>query len=83
MISLTCLVSGFVGTTFFTKIPARQLVLNGIFIYASTEVASDVIITSSIFYGLYKSKTGWASTDQVVTRLMKMLVETQTPPAVL
>ena len=79
---MTCLVSGFIGTAFFTSIPARQLVLNCILIYASTEVASDVIITSSIFYGLWKSKTGWAHTDKVISHLM-LLVETQTPPAIL
>lgn len=81
--SLACLVSGLVGTAFFTTIPARKLVLNCILIYSSTEVVSDIIVTGSIYYGLSRSKTGWTNTDQVITRLMKIMVETQTPPSIL
>ena len=62
-------------------VPLPRLALNGILIYSSAEVVSDIIITSCLFYGLMKSKSGWAHTDRLVKRLMRLMLETQTPPA--
>ena len=50
---------------------------------AVTSVAADIIISTCLFHGLLKSKTGWSKTDQVVKRLLWLLLETQTPPALM
>ena len=55
----------------------------GVMVYSSTEVTSDIIITGMLFWGLRNSKSGWEQTDRIVGRLMRLMMETQTPPAVL
>lgn len=46
------------------------------------EVITDIIITGALFTGLRKRKTGWAHTDQLLTRIMAITIETQLPPLV-
>ena len=79
--SIACIVGGVLGTKGAYTIPLPRLALDGILIYSSAEVVSDIIITSCLFYGLMKSKSGWAHTDRLVKRLMRLMLETQTPPA--
>jgi hypothetical protein len=56
---------------------------NGGYIYAACMLASDMLITVMMFRGLAKSKSGWAHTDQVVSKWMRLILETQTPPTVM
>ena len=77
------LISGIICTYAWTTIPASKLTDDMIAVMGSTEVASDVILTGSLAYGLYTSKTGWESTDRVVSSLMRICLETQTPPAIM
>ena len=80
--SLVCLVGGIAHTVLADRIPLSKISLDLIVIYSAFEVASDVIITGSLFYGLLKRKTGWMHTDRLITRLTRLMMETQTPPAV-
>ena len=78
---LACLVGGCVGTALFTSIPADPSVLNCVLVYASAEMVSDVIITGSIFWGLWKSKTGFEGTDRILRSLIRNSIEAGAPPA--
>ena len=69
------------GTAGATRLPLPRMALDGVLVYSSTEVASDIIITSSLFYGLLKKKSGWDHTDRLIKRLIRLMLETQTPPA--
>ena len=60
-----------------------EMATNGGLIYAASMVASDLLITVMMFKGLANSKSGWAHTDWVVSRLMRLIVETQTPPTIM
>nr|XP_019044199.1 hypothetical protein I302_07481 [Kwoniella bestiolae CBS 10118]OCF23129.1 hypothetical protein I302_07481 [Kwoniella bestiolae CBS 10118] len=42
-----------------------------------------LLITCSIMWGLWKSKTGWKQTDRTITRLIRVMIETQIPPTLL
>jgi hypothetical protein len=42
----------------------------------AVEIASDVIVTSTIAYCLWKSRTGWSGTDKLIGRLLRYV----TPP---
>lgn len=56
---------------------------------------ADLIITMAILYGLITSRTGWVHTDrvsivettgadeQIITRLMRLTLESQLPPLIL
>ncbi|WWC70836.1 uncharacterized protein I206_104788 [Kwoniella pini CBS 10737] len=46
-------------------------------------LATDSIITISIAWGLYRSRTGWSKTDALVKRLMIITLETQLGPTIL
>ncbi|WWC62660.1 uncharacterized protein I303_105257 [Kwoniella dejecticola CBS 10117] len=46
-------------------------------------LATDGIITLSIAWGLYKSRTGWSNTDALVKRLLIITLETQLGPTIL
>jgi hypothetical protein len=37
----------------------------------AVEIASDVIVTSTIAYCLWKSRTGWSGTDKLIGRLLR------------
>lgn len=43
-------------------------------VWLSSIMTADLIITVSILYGLIRSKTGWAHTDKIVTKLIRMTV---------
>jgi hypothetical protein len=43
-------------------------------VWLSSIMTADLIITVSILYGLLRSKTGWAHTDKIVTKLIRMTV---------
>nr|XP_019044200.1 hypothetical protein I302_07482 [Kwoniella bestiolae CBS 10118]OCF23130.1 hypothetical protein I302_07482 [Kwoniella bestiolae CBS 10118] len=51
--------------------------------WLSGALGADVLITASIMWGLWKSKTGWKETDKTVKRLIRVMVETQLPPTIL
>ncbi|KAK4687452.1 hypothetical protein P7C73_g2658, partial [Tremellales sp. Uapishka_1] len=58
-------------------------VANVLYVWFASLVSIDVIITVSVGYGLYKSRTGWSSTDQMISKLMLLSVETQLPPTII
>ncbi|WWC65996.1 uncharacterized protein I303_108618 [Kwoniella dejecticola CBS 10117] len=43
-------------------------------------ISADLIITSSIMYGLYHSRSGLEHTDRLVKKLMRVSLEAQVPP---
>ncbi|KAL7419943.1 hypothetical protein Q5752_005862 [Cryptotrichosporon argae] len=43
----------------------------------------DVIITVSLAVSLYRARTGWASTDRTLRRMIVLLAETQLTPTIL
>ncbi|WVQ95932.1 hypothetical protein IAU59_003031 [Kwoniella sp. CBS 9459] len=45
-------------------------------------ISADLIITSSIMYGLYHSRSGLEHTDKLVRKLMRVSLEAQVPPTV-
>ncbi|WWC91637.1 uncharacterized protein L201_006583 [Kwoniella dendrophila CBS 6074] len=49
----------------------------------SGALAADIIITGSIMWGLSKSRTGWMETDKMITKLIRIGIETQLPPTLL
>ncbi|ORX39034.1 hypothetical protein BD324DRAFT_679539 [Kockovaella imperatae] len=52
-------------------------------IWLSSIMSADIIITISILFGLWRSKTGWSHTDRVITRLIRMTLESQVPPTII
>jgi hypothetical protein len=40
----------------------------------AVEIASDVIVTSTIAYCLWKSRTGWSGTDKLIGRLLRYAI---------
>ncbi|KAK6909524.1 hypothetical protein I203_103544 [Kwoniella mangroviensis CBS 8507] len=46
-------------------------------------LSADLMITTSIMWSLMKSKTGWKDTDDTISRLIRVMVETQLPPTLL
>lgn len=44
---------------------------------------ADTIITTTILYGLLMVRTGWAHTDKVITRLVRLTFESQLPPSII
>ncbi|KAK1922537.1 hypothetical protein DB88DRAFT_495467 [Papiliotrema laurentii] len=51
--------------------------------WTATTTAADVLIAASILRGLLKSKSGWAHTDKLITRLVRLTFEAQLPPTCL
>ncbi|KAI9636664.1 uncharacterized protein MKK02DRAFT_45370 [Dioszegia hungarica] len=49
-------------------------------LWLTSIVCADLIITISIIYGLIKSKTGWAHTHKILSKLVRMTIEGQVPP---
>ena len=68
------------GTVYGTSLPMPPMTVKSGFIYASCMLASDALTTAMMFWGLSKSKSGWAHTDKVIDRLMRLVIETQSPP---
>ncbi|WWC61593.1 uncharacterized protein I303_104177 [Kwoniella dejecticola CBS 10117] len=52
-------------------------------VWQGLSLASDTLITSSLAYGLWKSKTGWSATDDLIKKLMLITIETQLGPTIL
>lgn len=46
-------------------------------------MGADLIITFSILWGLYRTRTGWHHNDKVIYRLIRMTLEAQAPPLLL
>ncbi|WWC92686.1 uncharacterized protein L201_007645 [Kwoniella dendrophila CBS 6074] len=83
----TCLcgsVTGSVGYAFITRTRTMNdfdTKANAFFyLWPGACISADLIITSTIMYGLYKSKSGITQTDRLVKRLMKISLESQIPP---
>ncbi|WRT67854.1 uncharacterized protein IL334_004828 [Kwoniella shivajii] len=51
--------------------------------WQSLTLATDSIITASIGWGLYRSRTGWSHTDDLVKRVTLITLETQLGPTLL
>ncbi|KAL1406030.1 hypothetical protein Q8F55_007713 [Vanrija albida] len=43
-------------------------------------MGADLVITVSILWGLWRTRTGWDHSDKVIARLARMTLEAQTPP---
>ena len=69
-------------TALTDKIPISRLALHFVIVSSVSEVAADVLITGSLFYGLLRQKSEWAQTDRLVKRIMRLIMETQTSPAI-
>ncbi|KAK4687453.1 hypothetical protein P7C73_g2659, partial [Tremellales sp. Uapishka_1] len=54
-----------------------------LFVWFSAIMTIDIAITASIGWGLWKSRTGWSQTDQMIGKLMMVSVETQLPPTLI
>lgn len=52
-------------------------------VWLAAVLLCDLLITSSIMFGLFRSKTGWSKTDQLVNKLLRLCVESQLPPAIM
>lgn len=46
-------------------------------------MVANVILTVTILWGLLQSRTGWAQTDKVIFRLVRMTVEAQLLPTII
>nr|XP_019009759.1 uncharacterized protein I206_05319 [Kwoniella pini CBS 10737]OCF48540.1 hypothetical protein I206_05319 [Kwoniella pini CBS 10737] len=51
--------------------------------WTATTTAADVLIAICILWGLLQSKSGWAHTDKLITRLIRLTFEAQLPPTFL
>ncbi|TYJ54085.1 hypothetical protein B9479_005271 [Cryptococcus floricola] len=51
--------------------------------WTAVTTGADVIIAGCILTGLIRSKTGWAHTDKLVSKLVRMTFEAQLPPTFL
>jgi hypothetical protein len=40
-------------------------------IQLAVEIVSDIVVTGSIAYRLWRSRTGWKGTDRIITRLIR------------
>ncbi|WVR07964.1 hypothetical protein IAU60_005007 [Kwoniella sp. DSM 27419] len=86
VLCLCCSVTGSVGYTFTT----RHLTIDTFdsqakiffYLWPGACVTADLIITFSIIYGLWNSRTGIKHTDRIVMRLMRMSLEAQVPPTI-
>ncbi|KAI9639679.1 uncharacterized protein MKK02DRAFT_40000 [Dioszegia hungarica] len=51
----------------------------GLYLWLASALFIDILITSCISYALYKHKTGWKATDNMVVKLIWVSLETQLP----
>ncbi|WWD20426.1 hypothetical protein CI109_104902 [Kwoniella shandongensis] len=85
-ICLCCSVTGSVGYTILarTKHMAEFDQITKIFFYLwpGACICADILITSSIMFGLYRSRSGYEHTDVLVRKLMRISLEAQVPPTI-
>jgi hypothetical protein len=48
----------------------RLIQCSSLIIQLATNVVTDVLLTLSIAYGLWKAKTGWKDTDNLLARVL-------------
>lgn len=70
---------GVLGAVYINTLPLNEAATNCGLLYSSAMLAADVLITVMMFRGLLRSKSGWADTDRLIGRLMKLMLETQAP----
>ncbi|ODN95719.1 hypothetical protein L198_04337 [Cryptococcus wingfieldii CBS 7118] len=72
------------GPTLISKcLPVSPQLLLMISAWTAVTTGADVIIAGCILAGLLRSKTGWAHTDKLVSKLVRMTFEAQLPPTFL
>ncbi|WVF68929.1 hypothetical protein IAT40_003703 [Kwoniella sp. CBS 6097] len=59
------------------------VVLREVRIWQCVTLGTDTIITASLSWGLYKSRTGWSNTDALVKKLILLTLETQLGPTLI
>ncbi|KAK8849794.1 hypothetical protein IAR55_005130 [Kwoniella newhampshirensis] len=78
--------TGSVGYTIIarTKHMAQFDTITNVFFYLwpGSCICADVLITSSIMIGLYRSRSGYEHTDVLVRKLMRISLEAQVPPTI-
>ncbi|WOO83495.1 uncharacterized protein LOC62_05G007016 [Vanrija pseudolonga] len=67
----------------FYEAKVRGNVLAPIVVWTCASMGADLIITFSILWGLYRTRTGWHHNDKVIYRLIRMTLEAQVPPLLL
>ncbi|ODO11313.1 hypothetical protein I350_00089 [Cryptococcus amylolentus CBS 6273] len=65
----------------FTSV-SSTLALMFFHLWPTACVVADFITTSSLLYGLHKSRNGWQGTDRLILRLMRIAVEVQVPATI-
>ncbi|WOO83494.1 uncharacterized protein LOC62_05G007015 [Vanrija pseudolonga] len=78
--------SGIAQTVTFISLDVhhtREAVLAPIVTWNVGSMCADLIITLSILWGLWKTRTGWHHSDKVIGRLVRMTLEAQTPPLII
>ncbi|WWC91630.1 uncharacterized protein L201_006576 [Kwoniella dendrophila CBS 6074] len=58
----------------------QQKAVAFMYLWLCGSLGADLLITGSIMWSLLRSKTGWKETDDTITRLIAIMVETQLPP---
>ncbi|BEJ11688.1 hypothetical protein CspHIS471_0201480 [Cutaneotrichosporon sp. HIS471] len=53
-----------------------------VIVWLTCVMLADIVITAGIGYGLVRSRTGWAHTDKMVDRLVRINLESQVPATV-
>lgn len=80
---MACLAGGIIATILIDPTPGSlERSSRLLMITPACEVITDIIITGALFTGLRKRKTGWAHTDELLTRIMAITIETQLPPLI-
>ncbi|WRT69817.1 uncharacterized protein IL334_006808 [Kwoniella shivajii] len=79
-------VTGSVGYAFVTRTKTMDQfdTTANVFFYLwpGACISADLIITSSIMYGLYHSRSGLEHTNKLVKKLMRISLEAQVPPTI-
>jgi len=91
LITAGCLIlvafGGAIGTTviFVNQPSLLQASVSGpaLITWLSATTAADILIAGCILWGLFQSKSGWAHTDKLVGRLIRLTFEAQIPPTFL
>lgn len=65
---------GVLGAVYINTLPLNEAATNCGLLYSSAMLAADVLITVMMFRGLLRSKSGWADTDRLIGRLMKLML---------
>ncbi|WVF68926.1 hypothetical protein IAT40_003700 [Kwoniella sp. CBS 6097] len=91
LIVLFLLIAASAGSIIWLMISAQGLsselqaaaVTSQVRLWQILTLSIDLVITSSIGYGLWRSRTGWSDTDALVRKLMMITLETQLGPTLL